>query len=58
VTRLRKAEATWAAAGLPRMQGLAEIAHPQTAGLPQAKPAARRIAKAAGKSKRTVKKTR
>ena len=37
VTRLQKAEAMWAAAGLPRMKGLAEVARPQTAGLPQAK---------------------
>ena len=34
VTRLQKAEAMWAAAGLPRLQGLSEVAHPQTAGLP------------------------
>jgi hypothetical protein len=62
VTRLRKAEATWVAAGLPRMQGLAEIAHPQTAGLPPAKRAAggrsaKRAAPAA-KSKRPAKKKR
>jgi hypothetical protein len=56
VTRLQKAEATWAAAGLPRMQGLAGIAHPQTAGLPQAKSAAGRTVKSGGKSKRTAKK--
>jgi len=37
VTRLQKAEAMWAAAGLPQMQGLAAVARPQTAGLPQAK---------------------
>ena len=42
VTRLQKAEAMWAAAGLPRMKGLAEVARPQTAGLPQAKAPARR----------------
>jgi len=35
VTRLAKAEAAWGAAGLPRMKGLAEIARPRTAGLPQ-----------------------
>jgi HCOMODA/2-hydroxy-3-carboxy-muconic semialdehyde decarboxylase len=60
VTRLRKAEATWAAAGLPRMQGLAEIGHPQTAGLPQAKRAAAgsKSAKPATKSKRPAKKKR
>jgi hypothetical protein len=49
VTRLQKAEAMWAAAGLPRMQGLGEVARPQTAGLPPAKGAARR----AGKTKTT-----
>ena len=37
VTRLQKAEAMWAAAGLPQMKGLAAVARPQTAGLPQAK---------------------
>jgi HCOMODA/2-hydroxy-3-carboxy-muconic semialdehyde decarboxylase len=42
VTRLQKAEATWAAAGLPRMKGLAEIARPRTAGLPAIRTAARR----------------
>ena len=42
VTRLQKAEAMWAAAGLPRMKGLAEVGRPQTAGLPQAKAPARR----------------
>jgi hypothetical protein len=59
VTRLRKAEATWAVAGLPRMQGLAEIGHPQTAGLPQAKggKSAKRAAPAA-KSKRPAKRKR
>jgi hypothetical protein len=41
VTRLQKAEAMWAAAGLPRMHGLAAVARPQTAGLPPAKAAAR-----------------
>jgi hypothetical protein len=51
VTRLQKAEAMWTAAGLTRMKGLAEVARPQTAGLPQAKPAARR-ASAAGRSKK------
>jgi hypothetical protein len=49
VTRLQKAEAMWAAAGLPRMQGLGEVARPQTAGLPPAKGAVRR----AGKTKTT-----
>ena len=39
----------WAAAGLPRMQGLGEVARPQTAGLPPAKGAVRR----AGKTKTT-----
>jgi ribulose-5-phosphate 4-epimerase/fuculose-1-phosphate aldolase len=62
VTRLRKAEATWAAAGLPRVQGLAEIAHPQTAGLPPAKGrekptrAAKGSAKSSAKSKPAAKK--
>ena len=45
VTRLQKTEAMWAAAGLPRMQGLREVARPQTAGLPPAKGAARRAGK-------------
>jgi HCOMODA/2-hydroxy-3-carboxy-muconic semialdehyde decarboxylase len=45
VTRLQKAEAMWAAAGLPRMKGLADVARPQTAGLPPAKSAARRAGK-------------
>jgi ribulose-5-phosphate 4-epimerase/fuculose-1-phosphate aldolase len=45
VTRLQKAEAMWAAAGLPRMKGLAEVARPQTAGLPPARSAARRAGK-------------
>jgi hypothetical protein len=48
VTRLQKAEATWAAAGLPRMKGLAEVARPRTAGLPAkratSKPKARKRA--------------
>jgi HCOMODA/2-hydroxy-3-carboxy-muconic semialdehyde decarboxylase len=46
VTRLQKAEAMWAAAGVPRMKGLAEVGRPQTAGLPQVRMAsARRSAK-------------
>jgi len=44
VTRLQKAEAIWAAAGLPRMKGLAEVARPRTAGLPPIKRTARRAA--------------
>src|SRR5438105_13200663 len=48
VTRLQKAEAMWAAAGLPRMQGLSEVGRPQTAGLPPVKRAATRSAKSAG----------
>ena len=36
--RLMKAEAMWAAAGLPRLKGLAEAARPAGAGLPPAKP--------------------
>jgi HCOMODA/2-hydroxy-3-carboxy-muconic semialdehyde decarboxylase len=44
VTRLQKAEATWAAAGLPRMKRLAEVGRPRTAGLPPARRAAVRRA--------------
>jgi hypothetical protein len=44
VTRLQKAEATWAAAGLTRMEGLGEIGRPQTAGLPPPKAAMRKAA--------------
>jgi ribulose-5-phosphate 4-epimerase/fuculose-1-phosphate aldolase len=54
VTRLQKAEATWAAAGLTRMKGLAEVARPQTAGLPPAASAA----KTRGKSRTAAKKKR
>jgi hypothetical protein len=50
VTRLQKAEAMWAAAGLPRMKGLADVARPQTAGLPPARSAARRAGKARKKT--------
>ncbi len=50
VTRLQKAQAMWAAAGLPRMQGLAKLARPRTAGLPPARSAARRRAGATGLS--------
>jgi ribulose-5-phosphate 4-epimerase/fuculose-1-phosphate aldolase len=46
VTRLQKAEAMWAAAGLPRLKGLPEVARPQTAGLAPARSAARREARA------------
>jgi hypothetical protein len=61
VTRLQKAEAMWAAAaGLTRMKGLAAIAHPQTAGLPQAKKkvakATRAKAKSANKGSKNKKK--
>src|SRR4029453_19013315 len=52
VTRLQKAEAMWAAASLPRMQGLGEGARPQTAGRPPAKGAARRAVKTRTKSTR------
>jgi HCOMODA/2-hydroxy-3-carboxy-muconic semialdehyde decarboxylase len=52
VIRLMKAEAMWAAAGLPRMKSLAEMARPQTAGLPAAKRAARRAAPTAKARKR------
>ena len=58
VTRLQKAEAMWAAAGLPRMKGLAEVARPQTAGLPQAKAPARRAAPASRSKKASAKKKR
>ena len=49
VTRLQKAEAMWAAAGLPRMKGLAEIARPRTAGLPQTRVMLRSPCGAGGK---------
>jgi hypothetical protein len=58
VTRLQKAEAMWTAAGLTRMKGLAEVARPQTAGLPQAKPAARRASQPARNKKAAKKKRR
>jgi Class II Aldolase and Adducin N-terminal domain len=58
VTRLQKAEAMWAAAGLPRMKGLAGVARPQTAGLPQAKAPARRAAPASRSKKASAKKKR
>jgi hypothetical protein len=58
VTRLQKAEAMWAAAGLPRMRGLAQVARPQTAGLPPAKAAAKQGGKSAGKTKAAGKKKR
>ena len=48
VTRLQKAEAMWAAAGLPQMKGLAAVARPQTAGLPQAKSPAKAPDQGAG----------
>ena len=35
VTRLQKTESMWAAAGLPRLKGLAEVGRPRTAGLPE-----------------------
>jgi len=41
VTRLQKAEAMWAAAGLTRLKGLAAVARPQTAGLAPARREAR-----------------
>jgi hypothetical protein len=47
---LQKAEAMWTAAGLPRMQGLGEVARPQTAGLPPAKGAARPAGKTSAKT--------
>jgi hypothetical protein len=58
VTRLQKAEAMWAAAGLPRMQGLAAVARPQTAGLPQAKKMAARGTRSAEKKMTASKKKR
>jgi hypothetical protein len=42
VTRLQKAEAMWAAAGLPRLKNLAAVGRPQTAGLAPTRRAARR----------------
>jgi hypothetical protein len=42
VTRLQKAEAMWAAAGLPRLKDLGKLARPQTAGLASARSASRR----------------
>ncbi len=38
MTRLQKAEAMWAAAGLRRLKDLGEVARPQTAGLAPARP--------------------
>src|SRR3981189_2480590 len=58
VTRLQKAEAMWAAAGLPRLKNLAAVARPQTAGLPQAKAPARRAAPASRSKKVSAKKKR
>src|SRR5262249_13256529 len=46
VTRLQKAEAMWAAAGLPRLKDLAAVARPQTAGLAPARRAVRRESRA------------
>src|SRR5262249_35113644 len=37
VTRLQKAEAMWAAAGLPRLKNLVAVARPQTAALAPAR---------------------
>jgi hypothetical protein len=42
VTRLQKAEAMWAAAGLPRLKDLGKLARPQTAGLAPARSAGHR----------------
>jgi HCOMODA/2-hydroxy-3-carboxy-muconic semialdehyde decarboxylase len=52
VTRLQKAEAMWAAAGLPRMRGLDEIGRPHGAGLPTKARGAARSRKRAGKRAR------
>jgi ribulose-5-phosphate 4-epimerase/fuculose-1-phosphate aldolase len=51
VTRLQKAEATWTAAGLPRMKELSRIARPQTAGLAPARSAPRRASRATNKTR-------
>jgi hypothetical protein len=51
VTRLQKAEATWAAAGLPRMKELSRIARPQTAGLDPTRSAPRPVAGATSKTR-------
>jgi len=51
VTRLQKAEATWAAAGLPRMKELGRIARPQTASLAPARPTPGRGARAPNKTR-------
>jgi hypothetical protein len=48
----------WAAAGLPRMTGLAAVARPQSAGLPPAKAAPRRAGKRAAKKKAAAKRKR
>jgi len=58
VTRLQKAEAMWAAAGLPRMQGLAAVARPQTAGLPPVKTKEKSVTKSASKKKNVAGKRR
>src|SRR5262249_43591142 len=58
VTRLQKAEAMWAAAGLPRMQGLGEVARPQTAGPPPAQGGGRPARKTKGTAARKKKAAR
>jgi ribulose-5-phosphate 4-epimerase/fuculose-1-phosphate aldolase len=58
VTRLQKAEAMWAAAGLPRMKGLSEVGRPQTAGLPPTKKASARAAAKPGTKKKAGAKRR
>ena len=58
MTRLQKAEAMWTAAGLTRMKGLAEVARPQTAGLPQAKSPAKAPVRRASQTKAGAKKKR
>jgi HCOMODA/2-hydroxy-3-carboxy-muconic semialdehyde decarboxylase len=50
VTRLQKAEAMWAAAGLPRLKDLAAVARPQTAGLAPTRRAARREERAGSRT--------
>jgi hypothetical protein len=51
VTRLQKAEAMWATAGLPRMKELGRIARPQTAGLAPARSAPRPVARPTSKTR-------
>src|SRR5262249_49215146 len=52
VTRLQKAEAMWAAAGLPRLRDLGKLARPQTAGLVPARSATHRASSQSGAKRR------